>query len=118
MVATSEVDFAKVNASFSKAARKDLGILAVTHTHCIDLDSFGPAQVLSVWRFVDGMALTTMDKPLIEKLQSEFAGCASDVDKVKACLSTLAQAGCIWQQAYKASPRPFRQLQTARLEAK
>jgi hypothetical protein len=116
MPATSGVNFATYNASLSKQERKALGILAVTGTHCIDLDSCGEAQVLSVWRFVDGKALTTMDKAVISKLQSKFLTCAKDADKIKACLNTLAQTGCLWEEAYKASPRPFGSLQTGRAE--
>ena len=109
-------DIRAFHAALSKQERKALGILAVTATHCSEIDYCGSYTILSLVRYSDGHAKICDDAEQCHALIKELQTYETDEDKIKACLHRMQASP--WVSSHKATNKPFLGFATHAYEAK
>jgi hypothetical protein len=99
--------------------RKLLGILAVTDTHCVEVDIAGALFLVTVRRLYNGQALTLQSKGVFDSVHSLRSLFKDDGAFVRQCVGAIKalDPDVRWEASYKVLHRKWWLLPTAKAEA-
>lgn len=96
------------------AERKDMGIVYLSRTHLVEVDTSAGVHYASLDRFMDGKSLMTFDKALVKDVKAETL---RPVPHTVYRVATLLKAtGVLWETHNKTKPWEWCTLATALAE--